>query len=67
MEVKQQEEKGREVNMVDHAWNLSYSGDGDWEDHGSERASAKKLVRPYLNQQAGHGGSHLSFQLLERP
>jgi hypothetical protein len=29
------------LGMVVHTCNLSYSGDGDWEDHGSRLAQAK--------------------------
>jgi hypothetical protein len=38
---------------VAHACNPSYSGDGDWKDHGSRPAWAKKLARQlHFNKQA---------------
>jgi hypothetical protein len=48
-----------------HVYNPSYSAGRDQEDRGSKpaREGKKKLVRPHLNQQTGHGGVCLSSQL----
>jgi hypothetical protein len=45
---------------VADAYNLSYSGGRDPEDHGSRPAQTKSLCNPIPTNKAGHCGAHLS-------
>jgi hypothetical protein len=49
--------KAHGPDMVVHAFNPSYSGDGNQKGSQLEACIGRKLARPYLNQQAKYGGT----------
>jgi hypothetical protein len=54
--------------MVAYVSNLNYLGGKDQDDHGSRPAWAKiSKTTSQQQQQKGHGGIYLSFQLHQRP